>query len=457
MGYTLTDHQCGLKCSKGCSGPHCYCDGHTGGAAATVLCLPPAACAEACDALGDGCSGINVHFELPQCELIVGGCTDSTENEAWQFFAKTTGAACMHADDFKQTVGKITVTSRVHTSVEYVLTPGETSSLELTNPDGASFTYNGQLSRDRITVIDCGGSCGLSSPTDALSLPADSADIATWNSLVPFANFQDPAHEDTQNPPVPHKTKWGTKQDRVFTADRITYRVYTKQDRVFVPGANLVLAASTAICGSQAFCEFLCDSLEECGSIDMSAKSDRCFLNHISTPAHVDSFATDDSYMVLIPREDVNAEFPHASPFKSELPGKHIDQQDHGFSFDRLLRFGNITFKSGGTYKLCFCDASLVGGKCESEADYSVEVGTIHASGVSCLIQRPELQRVSCTEQYYGGLRCYKDMQAPMPVHPLLPLKPDLDNAPESRTPPSTSCLYGPEEEGCATEDEADS
>ena len=45
-------------------------------------------------------------------------------------------------------------------------------------------------------------------------------------------------------------------------------------------------------------------------------------------------------------------------------------------------------------YKLCFCDASLVGGKCESEADYSVEVGTIHASGVSCLIQRPELQRV---------------------------------------------------------------
>jgi len=161
--------------------------------------------------------------------------------------------------------------------------------------------------------------------------------------------------------------------------------------------------------------------------------------------------------MVLIPREDVNAEFPHHSPYKSELPEKHIDQRDHGFSFDRLLRFTDISFKSGGTYKLCFCDASLVGGKCESEADYSVEVGTIHASGVSCLIQRPELQRVSCTEQFYGGLRCYKDMAAPMPVHPLLPLQPEFEDAPESRTPPSTSCLYGPEEEGCATEEEADS
>merc|ERR1719421_2342525 len=169
MGYTLTDHECGTK-----------------GATGTVLCLPKTACAEACDALGDDCSGINVHFELPQCVLIVDECTDSTEKEAWQFFAKTTGGACTHADDFKQTVGKITVTSRVHTNVEYVLTPGETSSLELTNPDGTSFTYNGQLSRDRITVIDCGGSCGLSPSSDALSLPAHSADIMTWNSIVPF-------------------------------------------------------------------------------------------------------------------------------------------------------------------------------------------------------------------------------------------------------------------------------
>merc|ERR1712216_475085 len=55
---------------------------------------------------------------------------------------------------------------------------------------------------------------------------------------------------------------------------------------------------------------------------------------------------------------------------------------------DKLLRFKGITFASGGTFKLCFCDSSLLGGSsaCKSEADYSVEVGTIHASGVSCLI-----------------------------------------------------------------------
>ena len=69
----------------------------------------------------------------------------------------------------------------------------------------------------------------------------------TWKSLVPYANFQDPAHEDTENPPVPHKTKWGTSQDRVFTMDNHAYRVSTKQDRVFVPGANLVAEAPWSV------------------------------------------------------------------------------------------------------------------------------------------------------------------------------------------------------------------
>merc|ERR1712216_917706 len=78
-----------------------------------------------------------------------------------------------------------------------------------------------------------------------------------------------------------------------------------------------------------------------------------------------------------------------------------------------------VQFKSGGTFKLCFCDASLTkDGVCMTEKDYKIEVGTIHASGVSCLIADPKLQRVSCTPQAHGGLRCYEHMDAPMPVAP---------------------------------------
>merc|ERR1712098_1046510 len=50
------------------------------------------------------------------------------------------------------------------------------------------------------------------------------------------------------------------------------------------------------------------------------------------------------------------------------------------------------------------CDAR---GSCASDADYRIEVGTVHASGVSCLLSRPKLQRTSCFPQELGGLRCH--------------------------------------------------
>jgi hypothetical protein len=499
LGTDLDEHACGAKCSLGCIGPHCYCEGHTAGAAASVLCLPKTACKEACDLVGDDCIGINVHYDLPQCELIGSSCDASTQ-EAWQFFAKTPGTACTQEDDFREKVGTMTITSRVHTGVEYVITPGEAASIELTNPEGASFTYGpySLLSRDRITIIDCGGTCGISPPTAGLLKPAGSERMATWNALGPHSHFQDLAHADTKNEPHDSKMKWGTRSSHDI-------RVYTKQDRLFVPGNNLMLAdysvamdgdvrpliehqcyqkcsvectdewcycsgylhgyddaASNAICGNQALCEWLCDAVTDCGSVDMHRSLDRCFLNLKDTAdekgkTHQDSLATDDKYMVLTPREDGNAEFAHHSPDEGSLPTYLLDPVDHGFSFDRMLRFSDITFKSGGTYKLCFCDASLLAhGQCRSEEDYSVDVGTIHASGVSCLIKKEELQRVSCAEQAHGGLRCYNNMPAPTPIHPLLPFPARPDSVTAS-TPPTLSCLYGTEEDGCATDPEADS
>jgi hypothetical protein len=75
-----------------------------------------------------------------------------------------------------------------------------------------------------------------------------------------------------------------------------------------------------------------------------------------------------------------------------------------------VLHFPGVTFKSGGTFKLCFCDSVALGKPCERAADFAIEVGTVHSSGVSCLVSQPKLQRTSCVPQQEGaGLRCYED------------------------------------------------
>merc|ERR1711964_62677 len=115
---------------------------------------------------------------------------------------------------------------------------------------------------------------------------------------------------------------------------------------------------------------------------------------------------------------------------------------------------------SGGTFKLCFCDSVLNGAPCRTEADYSVEVGTIHASGVSCLVSKPNLQRVACTDQMWGGLRCYSHLATPpKPTPPLLSdmtiatiLAEEQQQQGDQATTQGDFCA---EEGGCQTEEQA--
>lgn len=154
--------------------------------------------------------------------------------------------------------------------------------------------------------------------------------------------------------------------------------------------------------------------------------------------------APDFNYQLLVPNKDSNDEQAGAPPSRRLLPAA-----DLGFSWDKLLRFRNITFKSGGTFKLCFCDSTILGSRsvCTSEKDYKIEVGTIHASGVSCLIANPKLQRVSCEDQKWGGLRCYSFMDAPKPPPPLIGLTEYSSADTVTVSSLSAKCLYMPEEE----------
>ena len=89
--------------------------------------------------------------------------------------------------------------------------------------------------------------------------------------------------------------------------------------------------------------------------------------------------------------------------WKSSSRGNLV--QGPGFSTQEVLRFAPLTLPSAGTYKVCFCDSEVSGG-CDDAEDFTVEVGKVHVSGLSCLLSVPKLQTAQCFEQYFGGLRC---------------------------------------------------
>jgi hypothetical protein len=101
-------------------------------------------------------------------------------------------------------------------------------------------------------------------------------------------------------------------------------------------------------------------------------------------------------------------------------------------SSDSVLRFAPLELKPG-TYKACFCDAAASGGPCEEAKDYAVELGKVHVSGLSCLLENTQLRTATCYEQVYGGLSCATfPARVPAPVAPadMPPVHAPPDHAP---------------------------
>jgi hypothetical protein len=513
LDMDLKEHECEVKCASGCVGPHCYCDGYAEAKRnyAGALCLPKHLCADACD-LETGCVGINVHDDLPVC-VLSSDCSTTSTAEDMQYFEKKTGTACTHFSDFTETAGTLAVTNRVDVAADYVTTPMAEASVELTGT-GLMNGIDGMLTSDRIMIIDCGGTCGVSDPSTGLDMPANAGKVETWSKFWPKTFFQDAAAKDLENPVDPERvneavdavedtlgyygdTEHGTLEkkycvglnmDISYDAETKTgltvpiegtsrpvqeYGCYSKcgmescvGDHCFCDGylSGYDSATTNAICADVATCQYICDNLEDCKSVDMHADLNRCFLNtagcmlHESAPGcdvaspPAGCLASDDKYKLLVKREQPNEErrarrLSDPVDFTGDMTP--LPTMDLGFSWGSMLRFAPIRFTSGGTFKLCFCDSAL-GATCRSVADYAVEVGTVHASGVSCLIGKKELQRATCVEQYHGGLRCYRDRAAPEPTAPALsPLSAGEVPGDEYMEALQTYCLYQPEEVGC--------
>jgi len=219
-------------------------------------------------------------------------------------------------------------------------------------------------------------------------------------------------------------------------------------------------ATSNALCADEALCKHICDSYSECRSIDMAKDKSRCFLN---SDACDDSSSAepvaDMNYDLLIkvvdqtatPAPTPNRRLESGQPAAGAKERSLLPAMDSGYSHSKLLIFPNVTFTSGGTFKVCFCDSTLRGDEgCSLPEHYGVEVGEVQASGISCLLTNSLFNRKTCVPMgSAGGLRCYSG--APPDTEP--PKYPDVqpDEPLPSATGPgepvaSTYCRLHPEQ-----------
>jgi len=169
-----------------------------------------------------------------------------------------------------------------------------------------------------------------------------------------------------------------------------------------------------AFCGSPSLLKRICESLPgHCGGLSIHRTFDRGFL---ATKDAVNM--TDDRYEL------------HSYTMVTDADPNPLGYyEDQGGSWGKLLRFKDISFTVAGTYKACFCDSrpnGLDGGEprlCLDASDYSVDLGEVHVSGVSCLFETGSVNtRVTCNENYWGSAytcgaeRCDLPLLDPVPV-----------------------------------------
>jgi hypothetical protein len=442
-------HLCVSKCAAGCVGSSCFCDGLLASDAADFgtadsgpLCLSAERCRMACTELsqtGD-CTGYSMMQGNNRCFLSKsGGSVTDLTYDLWQvkavkstpcrapadFFALNGGLAWQKAMEVKKNVGVITITKKADIGAEFVATPGQVTSLEITGTNLSFF-------KDRIMVIDCSGTCGIAKPSPFVKFgdmdPVSAfVDRPSLNDLpdvmaVPTAALSTYHKKANQYCPGTLMAKPETAQ-----AGHLCYRKCSSSctdESCFCDGYmhGYDNEDSEALCLDLEQCQWLCDLTPGCHSIDMHNTLPRCYMNTMECADAVQGQTTiaDAQYSIYV---SGTASDDNSRRLGRQLTAAQVRKllaaEDPGISWGDILRFKDITFTSAGEFKLCFCDSDLASGKmCHEPADYSVEIGKIHATGLQCLLSNPKMTRGQCVSQHYGGLRCYDgdvpDVQVPI-------------------------------------------
>jgi hypothetical protein len=230
-------------------------------------------------------SGVGVAM---QAEVTAKPCSKGNKKEGRELWTKNSGKACTDLlADFGTTVGTVTVTKRVDVDQVWVLTPGETASIEVLGEDLL-------WKDDRVMVIDSTGVCGVSEPTASSSGPLTTTKkYSHWVAEPPV--FTDPPGDDLAP---------GAKAD-----DEVDV-LWRKKSGKYCPGNNMPLSElpkdaskhtcynkcvrnapckgldchcsglmqgydgpeSTALCLPENKCKEVCKGTEGCYGIDMAER-----------------------------------------------------------------------------------------------------------------------------------------------------------------------------------------
>jgi hypothetical protein len=433
------------------------------------LCLDAPACRAACDSI-EGCMGYSAGVIKPRCFLssfFPEMTSEVDENyDTW----KKEGSTCTESmataaegdveDEVKKNLGTVFVTKKADLGVSYVVTPNEEASIELTG--------EGFESGDRIMVIDCFGTCGftegssyVSAPTYAVLPTIDRPSLPQFEMVYPDDSAATYTYEEIDGKYCPGNML-PVVPDTLHAGHLCYKKCYAMEsctdESCFCNGFILGYDTedSTAVCLNVEQCEWLCSQTPGCHSIDMHKEKDRCFLN-MGTCS--DTIAAEQ----LVPSEDYNLHVKmvddntrrlqdRGKTFSKKLVRQLLAAEDPGISWDKMYRFKDLTFSSGGEFKLCFCDSSILPGEnniCDKPEDYTIEVGRIHATGLQCLLNDPKMTKGTCVKQFYGGLRCY-DEEAPdvtVPQEYFGVPNPKAPQRNELVTSLITYCQYAPEED----------
>jgi len=145
--------------------------------------------------------------------------------------------------------------------------------------------------------------------------------------------------------------------------------------------------------------------------VDMHKTLNRCFLNTDSCDVAAAIPAVDYDLLVRTPMDKNTRRLLDKGRQLTQTQVRQLlAAKDPGISWEKVLRYREVKITSAGKYKLCFCDSAFLDGDiCRGPEDYSVEIGTVHATGLQCLLSNPKMTRGTCLPQYFGGLRCYDD------------------------------------------------
>jgi hypothetical protein len=315
-------------------------------------------------------------------------------------------------------VGTLAVTSRVDLGWTYIFDPNVAGSIEIS---GRTLDWQ----KDRMMIADCSATCGYASAVKSAVLSGSPSNLKVVNSFVALNNLLDLEYNETTSlsEPLPTSSmKFVRVQSAYCKGNNLAEAdvkssvwansCYSKCKDCSGPSCKAECAGyspnvdgpdSQALCVPEEECRDLCTSTQTCFGIDMYKYGPRCYLNIEGSPANGCKKQYESSGLGVSAAYDFLAKDKSAGTKTITIP-EAISSAD-------VLRFAPVAFSrsasGAGKYKVCFCDSALLSGaSCLSEADYTLEVGELYVSGVSCLLADTKYRRGTCYPMYHGGLAC---------------------------------------------------